>query len=83
MILKYGRNDALDADHLGLRFIALAGYDPNAMIGVMKILEEATGAQGRQSAFTSTHPSPENRIEHIQAAIAQSFPTGVPQGLKP
>lgn len=80
--LKFGRNDELQADKLGVRFMSQSGYDPRAMIGVMKILEQAGGG-GRQPEFFSTHPNPENRIDRIKAAINEYFPNGLPSGLKP
>jgi predicted Zn-dependent protease len=80
--LRYGRNDELESDRLGVRFMAEAGYDPRAMLRVMEILAEA-GDGGRQPEFFSTHPNPENRIERIQQAIDEAYPNGVPQGLLP
>jgi beta-barrel assembly-enhancing protease len=82
MQMKYGRDDELEADKLGVRFMADSGYDPRAMIEVMKILASATGG-GRQPEFFSTHPNPENRIARIQQAIKAEFPNGVPAGLVP
>jgi predicted Zn-dependent protease len=52
------------------------------MIEVMRILEEAAGGGARQPEFFSTHPNPDNRIASIQAAIAERFPQGVPEGMK-
>ena len=78
--LRYGRNDELESDTLGVRFMAQAGYDPNAMVRVMQILEEASSG-GYTPEFFSTHPNPENRIARIQEAIRQQFPNGVPGGL--
>jgi len=78
--MRFGRQDELQADQLGVRLVSQAGYDPRAMIQVMQILEKA--APGRQVEFFSTHPNPEHRIDRIQAAIAQAFPSGVPGGLK-
>jgi predicted Zn-dependent protease len=66
--MSYGRDQELQSDELGVRFMVEAGYDPNALIDVMRILEEASGSQ-RQPEFTSTHPSPENRVERIREAI--------------
>ena len=66
--MKYGREQELQSDDLGVRFMYQSGYDPNALVGVMRILEEASGGQ-RQPEFFSTHPSPENRVERIQEAI--------------
>lgn len=80
--MKYGREDELQSDRLGVRFIADAGYDPRALIGVMRILEAASGG-AQQPEFFSTHPNPENRIEQIEAAIRETFPGGVPDGLAP
>lgn len=77
--MKYGRDDELESDHLGLRFMVNAGYDPRAMIGVMKILAAASGAG--QPEFFSTHPNPDNRIGRIREAIDRLFPEGIPAGL--
>jgi predicted Zn-dependent protease len=79
--MRFGRQDELEADRLGVRFISETGYDPRAMIEVMKILEQSAGG-GRQPEFFSTHPNPGNRIATIQAEIQQRFPDGVPDGLR-
>lgn len=67
-LLKNGRGDELESDDLGVLFMIQSGYDPNEMIRVMEILKEAAGPN-RVPEFQSTHPDPENRIEHIQASI--------------
>ena len=78
--LQYGREDELESDRLGVRFMAEAGYDPTALIGVMEILAEAS-AGNEQPEFFSTHPNPGNRIAQIEAVIAEYFPDGVPDDL--
>jgi len=65
---SYGREDELESDRLGVRFMAQAGYDPTALIGVMEILAQASGGSGGPE-FLSTHPYPENRIERIKDEI--------------
>ena len=67
-LLSNGRGDELESDELGVLFMIQAGYDPQELIEVMKILDEASGPD-RVPEFQSTHPSPENRIERIRAAI--------------
>ncbi|MBT8303063.1 MAG: M48 family metalloprotease [Bacteroidia bacterium] len=67
-LLKNGRGDELESDELGVRFMLRAGYNPEEMIGVMKILKEAAGPN-RVPEFQSTHPDPDNRIEKIREAI--------------
>jgi predicted Zn-dependent protease len=79
--MRYGRDDELEADALGIRIMAEAGYDPRAMIGVMETLAKASSGS-RQPEFFSTHPHPENRQARIREEIAKRFPSGVPQGLK-
>jgi predicted Zn-dependent protease len=66
--MKYGREDELESDFLGVCFIDEAGYDPGELVRVMQVLAEAS--QGpRPPEFFSTHPNPENRIARIQEAI--------------
>jgi len=66
--MRYGRDDEIESDSLGVKIMHQAGYNPNAMIGVQQILAEAAGGE-RPPEFFSTHPSPENRIEKIKEAI--------------
>ena len=80
--MKFGRDDELESDRLGVEFAADAGYDPRAMVEVMRILAEAGGG-GRQPEFFSTHPNPDNRIARIEEAVQEKFPNGVPAGLEP
>ena len=69
--MKYGREDELESDKLGVRFMVEAGYNPTALIRVMEILAKASGGAGRQPEFFSTHPNPENRIERIKEEITK------------
>lgn len=80
--MKFGRDDELESDNLGVRFMAEAGYDPRGMVRVMEVLASAGGGS-RQPEFFSTHPNPDNRIARIKTAIDKLYPNGVPQGLKP
>jgi len=66
--MNYGRDQELESDELGVRFMLEAGYDPSALIEVMAILDQATQGN-RQPEFFSTHPNPENRVARIEAAI--------------
>jgi predicted Zn-dependent protease len=67
--LKYSRSDELEADRVGMDYMAQAGYDPKAMLGVMRILGEASRG-GRAPVMLSTHPYPEQRIEEIERYLA-------------
>lgn len=63
--LRYSRKDELEADQWGLQLMSEAGYNPKAMLGVMRILEKAVPG-GHQPEMLLTHPYPANRIEHIK-----------------
>ena len=80
--MKFGRDDEIESDRLGVRFMSDAGYDPRSMIRVMEILASASEGN-RPPEFMSTHPDPGNRIENIEEAIQIEFPNGVPDRLIP
>jgi predicted Zn-dependent protease len=67
--MNFGRADEIESDVLGVCLMLDAGYDPQEMIAVMRILDEAT-AGGRPPEFLSTHPDPGNRIARIKQSIA-------------
>lgn len=78
--MKFGRDDELQSDRLGVEFMSEAGYDPRALLRVMEILAASTEG-ARPPEFFSTHPNPDNRIARIQEAIDEVFPQGVPDNL--
>lgn len=68
--MKYGREDELESDDLGVQFMIQSGYNPEEMIAVMKILKKASG-NNSVPEFQSTHPDPENRIQKIRDTITK------------
>jgi predicted Zn-dependent protease len=80
--MRYGREDELESDKWGVRLCAMAGYDPKAMYGVMKVLEEAAPGGGPPEMM-STHPKPANRAKYVEEVIKTEFPEGLPPGLEP
>ncbi len=72
ILLKYGRGQELEADRLGMRYMARLNYNPYAMRQVMQILQQAM-AGGREPEFLSTHPYPESRIQQIDGLLATEY----------
>ena len=72
MNLSYSRDDELQADRLGLRYMSRVGYDPDALIGVFEMLASVSGSSegGRVPEWQLTHPYPENRQEQMREEIA-------------
>lgn len=66
--LRYSRDDETQADTLGVCLMLAAGYDPQGMVDVMHVLQNASGGSS-QPEFLETHPNPANRIVQIQNAI--------------
>ncbi len=66
--MRYSREDETQSDTLGVCLMIAAGYNPEGMIDVMRVLENASGgSQGPE--FFQTHPNPANRITQIENAI--------------
>lgn len=68
--LKYGRDDEIESDKYGVKYLVESGYKPEAMIEVMEILNDASG-KNKSPEFLSSHPNPENRIQKIKEYIEQ------------
>ena len=80
--LRFSRGDETEADTYGLKYMAQAGYDPSAMLDVMKILKSATGGSGgRTPEFMATHPLPETRLREIEQTLKDDYPKGIPPNL--
>ncbi len=74
LFLKYGRDDELQADRLGVRYASRAGWDPSgipAMLTTLGRLDEATDNKGVPN-WLSTHPAPEDRVQRVQSAIHEA-----------
>ena len=70
-VLPYSRLQEGEADHLGLIFMAMAGYDPNSAIEFWQRMSQNAGAKPPE--FLSTHPSDENRIRKIKSEIPEAI----------
>jgi hypothetical protein len=68
LMMKYSRGAENEADALGARIMAEAGYDPVQMARFFEKLEAEGGA--RAPTFLSSHPSPGNRVQNVQAELA-------------
>lgn len=67
VLMKFSRNAERDADLLGARMMAKAGYNPIEMARFFEKLEAEGGSRGPQ--FLSDHPNPGNRVKAVEAEI--------------
>lgn len=71
-MLKFSRRHELEADQLGLNFMALAGYDPRAAPDFWERMNNA-GSGERPPEFLSTHPGPNRRIEQLNKQMSTAM----------
>jgi predicted Zn-dependent protease len=64
-IMAHGRNQESEADHLGLIFMSMAGYNPQEAVAFWGRMS-ANSKGAKQPVWLSTHPSDEQRIKDIQ-----------------
>ena len=69
--LKYSRDNETEADHMGLIFAAMAGYDPNVAISFWQRMSQ--GSSSNQSDMFSDHPSDAKRIAAIKAEMPEAL----------
>ena len=88
LLLKYDRDQEIQADRLGVKYMATLGYDPNEALSAHKVLEQSVdnylkrlgksrGEDSFISNLTSTHPRAEVRLGEIQDMITQLPPHSI------
>jgi len=73
LMLPYSRTHENEADRLGLIFMAMAGYNPEAAVSFWeRMAADKEGAQVPE--FLSTHPASETRIQNIKNLLYEAMP---------
>jgi predicted Zn-dependent protease len=75
--LSYSRKHESEADHMGLIFMALAGYNPNEAVPFWQRMASKGGAKPPQ--ILSTHPADATRIANIQKLLPEAMKYYRPQ----
>lgn len=71
-ILPFSRVQESEGDHLGLIFMAMAGYDPNEALTFWQRMAQQSKGQAPPE-FMSTHPSDESRIAKIREELPEAL----------
>lgn len=69
--LKYSRSHESEADHMGLIFAAMAGYNPQAAVTFWQRMAATNTSQ--TSEFLSDHPSDATRVKQIQGWMPEAL----------
>jgi predicted Zn-dependent protease len=74
VVLPHSRAQELEADRLGLLYMARAGYDPREAIAFWKRFEayQQKRGEGKPMEFLSTHPLDETRIKALEQYMPQA-----------
>jgi predicted Zn-dependent protease len=69
--LPFSRAEESEADHIGLIYMAKAGYDPRQAVLFWKRMQRAS--KGREPPeFLSDHPSDAHRVEHVEGWLPEA-----------
>lgn len=72
VILPFSRKHELEADHYGLIWTAMAGYNPQEAISLWERMEKASIGQ-KPPEFLSTHPTEGRRIDQLQKFMPEAL----------
>jgi predicted Zn-dependent protease len=72
VVLPFSRDNELEADRIGLRYMALAGYDPREAVAFWQRMEAASSGQ-KPPEWLSTHPADSRRIAQLQSLLPEAL----------
>ena len=70
-VMPFSREQESEADHIGLLYMARAGYDPQQALDFWKRMDEQT-SRGAPPAFLSDHPSNGQRVQQLQGWMPEA-----------
>ena len=71
VIMPFGRDQDLEADRVGLFYMARGGYDPRASINFWQTMQSQGGARGPE--WLSTHPAGGSRLQQLDALMPDAM----------
>jgi len=78
-LLPFSRKQELEADHYGLIFAAMAGYNPQEAIALWERMKAAAG-DSKPPEILSTHPAEDTRIQKLREMMPEAMQYYKPVG---
>jgi predicted Zn-dependent protease len=72
VLLPFSRKHELEADRYGMRWAAMAGYNPREAIALWQRMEQMSNGQ-KPPEFASTHPAEATRIKELQRYLPEAL----------
>ena len=84
LLLRFGRDDELQADRLGAEYAAAGGWHPEGVAGMLSTLGRIGEASDRRGVpnWLSTHPAPAARVAEVGPTVAALVRTRQPGELR-
>ena len=79
VLLPFSRKQELEADRYGMRWAAIAGYNPREAINLWERMEKMSNGQ-KPPEFLSTHPAEGRRIDQLQKYLPEALKYYKPMG---
>ena len=73
LMLPYSRVHENEADHLGLVFMAMAGYNPEEAVTFWQRMAASKEGQSQPLEILSTHPADATRISHLKGFLPEAM----------
>ena len=68
-VTRYSRKDEIEADSVGLMYMAKAGYDPRAALRIWERASQHRNGGDSGSSIFSTHPSDSTRLQNLRTQL--------------
>jgi predicted Zn-dependent protease len=68
-VTRYSREDEIEADSVGLMYMARAGYDPRAALRIWERAAQRRNGNDPAASIFSTHPSDSTRVQNLRAKL--------------
>ncbi len=68
-VTRYSRQDEIEADTVGMMYMAKAGYDPRAAVRIWERVEQHQNGNDPASSIFSTHPPSLHRIQNLRTQL--------------
>lgn len=72
-LLAFSRKDEYEADHFGLIFAAMAGYNPQVAIPFWQRMSQLSASSSKPPVLLSSHPSDASRIAELQKLMPEAL----------